>query len=137
MSIVHHTERYGVHFAISDDEEDYYSNDSNFQNNLSNYRDGRKIATASQPLSCHEEKLEKKLEYSRKKSSSLFPISSLKMLLRWNSDQGYPKTVLLIKSSYDNDEKQVKESFVPLAQYILDVSTGVVCFVCLLLLISH
>ncbi|XP_075241251.1 NAD kinase-like [Convolutriloba macropyga] len=44
---------------------------------------------------------------------------ALKMLLKWNSASGHPRSVFLVKSSYDKDETQLRESFVPLANYIL------------------
>ena len=47
---------------------------------------------------------------------------ALKMLLKWNSASGHPRSVFLVKSSYDKDETQLRESFVPLANYILSVS---------------
>ena len=42
------------------------------------------------------------------------------MFLKWNSTQGYPKCVLLVRSSID--DTRVESSFLPLARYILSVS---------------
>ena len=42
------------------------------------------------------------------------------MFLKWNSNQGYPKCVLLMRSSID--DTRIESSFLPLAKYILGVS---------------